>query len=117
MLEEAPGVCAVPSRLLKTEAGDGRQEGTPWWMFAGSLSGRATRGSRSRSMSFAREGARRMIATALEAEVADYIERFADERGEDGKRLVVRNGHARERRVTVGSGTVAVRAPRVNDTR
>src|SRR3954449_6447512 len=65
----------------------------------------------------AREGARRMIATALEAEVADYIERFAEERDEDGKRLVVRNGRARERRVTVGSGTVAVQAPRVNDKR
>jgi hypothetical protein len=37
----------VPSRLLKTDAGDGRQEGTPWRMFAGSLSGRASRaGSR-----------------------------------------------------------------------
>ena len=40
----------VPSRLLKTEAGDGRQEGTPWWMFAGSPSGRTTTRSRSRSM-------------------------------------------------------------------
>jgi putative transposase len=58
-----------------------------------------------------------MIATALEAEVAEHIERFADERGGDGKRLVVRNGHARERRVTVGSGTVPIRAPRVNDKR
>lgn len=58
-----------------------------------------------------------MIAMALEAEVADYVERFAEERDEDGKRLVVRNGRARERRVTVGSGTVAVRAPRVNDRR
>jgi transposase-like protein len=65
----------------------------------------------------AREGARRMIATALEAEVADYIERFAEVRDEGGKRLVVRNGHARQRRVTVGSGTVPVRAPRVNDKR
>src|SRR5215212_6993102 len=65
----------------------------------------------------AREGARRIIATALEAEVADYIERFADERDTDGKRLVVRNGRARERKLTVGSGTVAVRAPRVNDKR
>src|SRR3954463_6820379 len=65
----------------------------------------------------AREGARMMIATALEAEVADYIERFAEERGEDGKRLVVRNGVARERRVTIGSGTVPIRAPRVNDQR
>jgi putative transposase len=65
----------------------------------------------------AREGARRMIATALEAEVADYVERFAEQRDEDGKRLVVRNGRARGRKVTVGSGTVKVRAPRVNDKR
>jgi putative transposase len=65
----------------------------------------------------AREGARRMIATALEAEVAEYVESFVDEVDEDGNRLVVRNGRARERRVTVGSGTVAVRAPRVNDKR
>src|SRR4051795_12619862 len=65
----------------------------------------------------AREGARRMIAAALEAEVVDYIEGFTDERDEDGKRLVVRNGRARERRVTVGSGTVRIRAPRVNDRR
>src|SRR3954466_9545276 len=65
----------------------------------------------------AREGARRMIATALEAEVADYIDRFAGNLDEDGHRLVVRNGRARERKLTVGSGTVKVRAPRVNDKR
>src|SRR5215207_3294307 len=65
----------------------------------------------------AREGARRMIATALKAEADEYVERYADERDQDGKRLVVRNGRARERSVTVGSGTVAVRAPRVNDKR
>src|SRR3954447_2562415 len=65
----------------------------------------------------AREGARRMIAAALKAEADDYVERFADERDEHGKRLVVRNGRARERRVTVGSGTMAVKAPRVNDKR
>ncbi|HWK25513.1 MAG TPA: IS256 family transposase [Solirubrobacter sp.] len=65
----------------------------------------------------AREGARRMIAAALEAEVADYIDRFAGELDEDGRRLVVRNGRARERKLTVGAGTVAVRAPRVNDKR
>jgi putative transposase len=65
----------------------------------------------------AREGARRMIATALEAEVAEYVASFVDELDEDGKRLVVRNGRARERKVTIGSGTVAIRAPRVNDKR
>ena len=65
----------------------------------------------------AREGARRMIAAALEAEVDEYVCAFVDEVDEDGKRVVVRNGRARERRVTVGSGTVPIRAPRVNDKR
>jgi putative transposase len=65
----------------------------------------------------AREGARRMIAAALEAEVDEYMSSFVDELDEHGKRLVVRNGRARERRVTVGSGTVPIRAPRVNDKR
>ncbi len=65
----------------------------------------------------AREGARRMIAAALAAEVDDYVERFAEEVDEDGRRLVVRNGRARERKLTVGSGTVPIRAPRVNDQR
>jgi transposase-like protein len=65
----------------------------------------------------AREGARRMIATALNAEVDEYVQRFVDEVGEDGKRLVVRNGRARERKLTIGSGTVPIQAPRVNDRR
>ena len=65
----------------------------------------------------AREGARRMIAAALEAEVDEYVASFTDEVGEDGRRLVVRNGRARERRVTVGSGTVPIKAPRVSDKR
>jgi transposase-like protein len=65
----------------------------------------------------AREGARRMIAAALKAEADEYVASFVDEFDEHGKRLVVRNGQARERRVTVGSGTVPIRAPRVNDKR
>ncbi len=65
----------------------------------------------------AREGALRMIAAALEAEVDDYVRSCAEERDEDGKRLVVRNGKAKERKLTVGSGTLPIRAPRVNDKR
>jgi putative transposase len=65
----------------------------------------------------AREGARRMIAAALEVEVEEYVAALVDEVDEDGKRLVVRNGRARERRVTIGSGTVPIQAPRVNDKR
>jgi hypothetical protein len=44
----------------------------------------------------AREGARRMIAAALRAEADEYVARFSDELDEDGHRLVVRNGRARE---------------------
>jgi putative transposase len=65
----------------------------------------------------AREGARRMLIAALEAEVAEYIERYAEERDEDGYRLVVRNGLARARQVTMGCGTVEIAAPRVHDRR
>src|SRR5215203_5652224 len=64
-----------------------------------------------------REGARRMLAAALEAEVDDYLAASAGERDEQGRRLVVRNGHARQREVTTVAGAVAVRAPRVNDRR
>jgi len=64
-----------------------------------------------------REGARRMLAAALEAEVDDYLAAAAAERDERGRRLVVRNGHARQREVLTAAGAVAVRAPRVDDRR
>jgi putative transposase len=65
----------------------------------------------------AREGARRMLAVALEIEAGAYIERYLGERDEYGRALVVRNGRARPRQVTVGSGTIEISAPRVNDRR
>jgi len=64
-----------------------------------------------------REGARRMLAAALEDEVAAYIAAHAAERDGNGRRLVVRNGHARPRQVTTAAGAVEVRAPRVDDRR
>ena len=66
---------------------------------------------------FAREGARRMLMKALTVEVAQYIEDHDEDRDEQGHRLVVRNGPAQARKVTCGAGTLAVRAPRVNDKR
>ena len=65
----------------------------------------------------AREGARRMLEEALEAEVAAYVEMYRQLRDERGRALVVRNGHAQAREVTVGSGPMKVEAPRVNDRR
>jgi putative transposase len=52
----------------------------------------------------AREGARRMLAVALEAEVDAYLAAAAAERDEHGRRLVVRNGHARQREVLTAAG-------------
>jgi len=65
----------------------------------------------------AREGARRMLLAALETEVVAYLEAHAAERDAAGHALVVRNGKGRTRKVTIGSGTIAVKAPRVNDRR
>jgi putative transposase len=64
-----------------------------------------------------RDGARAMLAAALQAEVAAYIEGFADQVDEHGHRLVVRNGYHAAREVTTAAGAVPVKAPRVNDRR
>jgi transposase-like protein len=66
----------------------------------------------------AREGACRMIAAALEAEVAQYVEALRHHRDENGHALVVRNGRSHHKRtVQMGAGSIQVRAPRVNDRR
>ena len=64
-----------------------------------------------------RDGARQMLAAALQAEVAAYIDAHAHLVDEHGHRLVVRNGSAIERTVVTAAGAVAVKAPRVNDKR
>jgi transposase-like protein len=64
-----------------------------------------------------REGARQMLAVALQAEVAAYIDQFAGVRDENGRRMVVRNGIAEPRTVLTSAGAVEVTAPRVNDKR
>jgi transposase-like protein len=64
-----------------------------------------------------REGARKMLAAALQAEVDAYINAFADERDEAGRRLVVRNGSHTPREILTAAGAIEVKAPRVNDKR
>jgi len=64
-----------------------------------------------------RDGARRMLAEALQAEVDAYIAAFVGERDENGRRLVVRNGSHLPREVLTSAGAVQVTAPRVNDRR
>jgi len=107
----------VPSRLIKTDRRKAGKEGTPMTNVRTLPVGEDNEEITLALDELAREGARRMIAAALRAEADEYVERFGDEVDEDGHRLVVRNGRARERKVTVGSGTIPVRAPRVNDKR
>src|SRR4030095_10689895 len=64
-----------------------------------------------------REGARRMLAVALEAEVDAYIAGYAKQVDERGHRRVVRNGHAPARTIATGVGRVEVARPRVDDRR
>ena len=64
-----------------------------------------------------RDGAQKLLAQAVEAEVAAYVERYADQRDERGHRLVVRNGHKDERQIQTGIGPLTVRQPRVDDQR
>jgi putative transposase len=64
-----------------------------------------------------REGARRMLAAALEAEADAYVESFADQVDDEDHRLVVRNGHANARTITTVAGAIEVQTPRINDQR
>ena len=71
-----------------------------------------TAGFRSLIDEIGRDGARKMLAAALQAEVAAYVEQFADQVDEDGRRLVVRNGYHQPRTVVTSAGAVEVKAPR-----
>ena len=62
-----------------------------------------------------RNGARALLARAIEAEVADFLDKHADLKTGDGHQRVVRHGHLPEREVMTGIGPVAVRQPRVRD--
>ena len=62
-----------------------------------------------------REGARALLARAVEAEVAEFLGKHVDLRTADGRQRLVRHGHLPEREIVTGIGPVAVRQPRVRD--
>lgn len=62
-----------------------------------------------------RQGARTLLAQAVEAELADFLAQHAGLKTEDGRQRIVRHGHLPEREVMTGIGSVAVRQPRVRD--
>ena len=67
--------------------------------------------------SMLRVGARRLLQTALEMEVASYIDAAQADRDAAGHQAVVRNGYHRERTLVTGVGPLAIRQPRVQDRR
>lgn len=63
-----------------------------------------------------RRGAKVMLQAALEQEVTQYLERSRHQRSENGLEFRgYRNGHSQERKITIGSGTIPVKTPRVSD--
>src|SRR5712672_2530940 len=60
-----------------------------------------------------RNGARALLAQAIEAEVAEFLAKHVDLKTATGLRRVVRHGHLPEREVMTGIGPVGVRQPRV----
>jgi transposase-like protein len=62
-----------------------------------------------------REGARRMLAQAVEAEVEAFLAAHAGLADDQGHRRLVRNGHAPARSIQTGIGSIEVRRPRVRD--
>ncbi|CAO1663834.1 MULTISPECIES: IS256 family transposase [Salinicola] len=62
-----------------------------------------------------RRGARDLIAKAVEAELATFLAQYTDQRLDDGRQAVVRNGYLPERMVQTGVGDVSVKVPKVRD--
>jgi len=62
-----------------------------------------------------REGARKMLQSAIEKEVSDFLENNKSNKDPEGKSLVFRNGYAPEREILSGIGQINVKRPRVDD--
>jgi len=64
-----------------------------------------------------REGAQKLLAQAVQAEVASWIDARRECRDANGHQQVVRNGYLPKRRIVTGIGPIDVRQPRVHDRR
>jgi transposase-like protein len=104
----------VSSKSWRWNAG---WEGTPMLTVVPDPAGRDSSAPASLIDEIVREGARRMLAEALQAEVGAFIGAFAAERDDNGRRLVVGNGYHQSREVLTSAGAVEVTVPRVNDKR
>ncbi len=64
-----------------------------------------------------RNGARKLLEQAFEAELAALLAAFASDKLDDGRARLVRHGHLPEREILTGVGPVPVKVPRVRDRR
>ena len=62
-----------------------------------------------------RQGARKLLSQALEAEVEFFLNQYIDLKDDAGRQRMVRNGYMPEREIQSGIGAVPVQAPRVRD--
>jgi putative transposase len=62
-----------------------------------------------------REGARRLLEQAIEAEVTELLEHYADLKTAEGRQAVVRNGYLPARKIQTALGDVPVKVPKVRD--
>jgi len=62
-----------------------------------------------------RQGARRLLSAALEAEIESFLRQYQDIKDEKGRHRVVRNGYLPEREIQTGIGQIPVKAPRMRD--
>lgn len=81
------------------------------------LEKRVAEESRDALEAICREGAREMLAQALQNEVSEYLQQHCEARDENGHRLVVRNGYLPHRELCTGLGPVPIKQPRVHDRR
>lgn len=62
-----------------------------------------------------REGARKMLQLALENEVEEFIQKYSNLKGEDGRKVVAKNGYMPQRDIVTGMGPLAITQPRIDD--
>lgn len=62
-----------------------------------------------------KEGARKLLKEAIEAECQSLLDSYADLRDEQGRKQIVRNGYHPQRSIQTGIGSVEVEVPRVRD--
>jgi putative transposase len=63
----------------------------------------------------ARDGARRLLQRALEAEIEEHLKQYSDLLADEHRQAVVRNGYAPKRTILTGVGDVEIRRPRVDE--